>query len=59
MVTNKVHIRQGQKTHRKHVTNIRPCPREHEYFQNRSFFYVVWPFVHTQTQYQITETEPF
>ncbi len=21
----------GAETHRKHVTNIRPCPREHEY----------------------------
>ncbi len=31
MLTNKAHSRQGQKTHRKHVTNIRPCPREHEY----------------------------
>ncbi len=46
----------GRKHTRKHVTNIRPCPCEHGYFQNPSFFYVVWPFVHTQTQYQITET---
>ncbi len=33
MLTNKAHSRQGQKTHRKHVTNIRPYPREHEYLK--------------------------
>ncbi len=38
---------------------LRPCPHELCYFQNHSFFYTVWPLVHTQTLYQVTETEHF
>lgn len=27
-----------------------PYPQIHEYFLKRSFFFALWPFVHTQTQ---------
>ncbi|KAI7804310.1 putative estrogen-related receptor gamma [Triplophysa rosa] len=30
-------------------SHLRPCPHEHGYFPNCSFFYAVWPFVHMQT----------
>ncbi len=56
METNKAHSRQAENTQETCNKYFRPCPCEHGYFQNPSFFYVVWPFVHTQTQYQITET---
>lgn len=35
---------------------MKPCPQEHEYFQNRSlFFYTVCLIVHMKTQHQVTE----
>jgi len=42
-----------------HNGNFFPCPHKRGHFQNCSFFYAVWPFVHTQTQHQVTETELF
>ncbi len=39
-----------------HFDCLGPSPHEYGYFQIHSFFYAVWPFVHTQTLHQVTET---
>lgn len=40
------------------VTRLMPSRHVHRYLSKRSFFYVFWPFVHTQMQFSSLTMEP-
>lgn len=41
------------------IDTWRPRPHLRGYFETSSFFYAVWPFVHMQTHFQVTQNRAF